>query len=125
MPNRNLTDRTLKALSPAPRGKHFDLMDSAVRGFGVRVSETGRRTFILLTRFPGSINPTRRAIGEYGELTLEKAREKARAWQELVKIGVDPRDQEKRQRLTEHQKRKNTFARVAEDFMSEQMPTER
>src|SRR5262249_1780271 len=119
MPKKNLTDRGLKALErkPAAKGKTRDVMDSAVPGFGVRISETGRRTFILLTRFPGSKHPTRRALGEYGELTLEQARTKARKWLELLRRGVDPRDDEERQRLVEQRKRENSFAAVAEDFI--------
>jgi hypothetical protein len=51
MQNQNLTDRTLKALAkrPAPKADTYDIMDTVVPGFGVRMSETGRRTFILHT----------------------------------------------------------------------------
>jgi len=45
---------------------------------------------VLATRYPGSRNPTRRALGGYGELTLEQARVKARKWLELIHRGVDP-----------------------------------
>jgi len=65
MGKRNLTDRTLKSLKAARSGKHYDIMDSFVPGFGVRISDTGRRTFILVKRFPGSRNPTRLALGEF------------------------------------------------------------
>jgi integrase len=124
MAKRNLTDRTLKALKPAPKGKTYDVMDSVVPGFGVRVSDTGRRTFILVARY-GSSNPTRRALGEYGELTLEKARQKARDWLELIRQGKDPKDEEERQRLAEQRRRANSFAAVAEDFIAEKLPAER
>ena len=89
--HQRLTDRKLQALKPAKPGKRYDVMDTDVRGFGVRVTDKGQRTFMLLTRYPGSANPTRRAIGEYPTLTLEKAREKARAWHKLLAEGVDPR----------------------------------
>ena len=56
MPRKRLTDRTLKALKPAR--KRYDVMDTDVPGFGVRVTETGLRTFILTARYPGSPNPT-------------------------------------------------------------------
>jgi integrase len=119
-PKRNLTDRTLKALArkPSDKGTTRDEMDSVVPGFGVRISETGRRTFILVARYPGSNNPTRRALGEYGELTLEKARDKARDWLKLIKQGKDPREEEERQRLAEQRKRENSFAAVAEAFIA-------
>ena len=71
MPKR-LTDRTLQALKPAKAGKRYDVMDTDVRGFGVRVTDKGQRTFILIARYPGSTNPTRRALGEYPTLSLRK-----------------------------------------------------
>src|SRR5262245_17015327 len=60
---RNLTDRTLKSLKPTKQGTHVDVWDLGFPGFGVRVSDTGRRTFILAARYPGSRNPTRLALG--------------------------------------------------------------
>ncbi len=125
MPKRNLTDRGLRALKPAPPGRHYDVMDTGVPGFGVRVSDTGRRTFIVIARYPGGRNPTRRAIAEFGVLSLEAARSKARDWHELIKRGIDPRDHEQRARLVEQTKRRNTFAAVAADFIAEKLPGER
>lgn len=61
MANRALTDRTLKALKPAPAGKRYERRDDLVTGLLVRVTETGKRTFMLQTRYPGSQQPTRRA----------------------------------------------------------------
>jgi hypothetical protein len=46
----------------------------------------------------GSPNPTRRALGGYGELTLEEARDKAREWRRLISRGIDPKIQEERDR---------------------------
>ena len=91
MAKRNLTDRTLKALKAAKPGRRHEVWDGVVPGFGVRVTDKGRRTFILVARFSDSKHPTRRAIGVYGAITLEKARIKAREWLELVRGGTDPR----------------------------------
>jgi integrase len=91
----------------------------------VRVSDSGRRTFILVTRYPGSRNPTRRALGEYGALTLDRARGKARDWLELIRKGQDPKHEEERQQLVEQRKRANSFAAVAEDFITQKLPGER
>jgi integrase len=116
-PKKTLSDRGLKALKPAPKGATYDQMDSVVPGFGVRVSEAGRKTFILVARFPGSPHPTRRSLGLYGALTLEQARNKARDWLELIRKGIDPRAEEERQRVAEQRKRNNTFVSVVEDFI--------
>ena len=127
MPNakRTLNDRSLKSLKPAPAGKTYDLMDTVVPGFGVRVAESGRKTFVLVARYGGSKNPTRRAMGTYGALTLEAARKKARHWIELIEAGKDPAVEAERQKLTEIKKLENTFAAVAKDFIREKLPSER
>jgi integrase len=91
-------------------------MDTDVPGLGVRVNDKGLKTFVLLTRYPGSPNPTRRALGEYGAMSLEAARQKARHWQELIRRGVDPKDEEERVRRSENERRENSFAKVVADF---------
>ena len=125
MPKKNLTDRTLKALKPAKAGKRYDVMDLIVPGLAVRVTETGQRTFVLVARYPDPTaphgrakQPTRRALGEYGALTLEKARGKARDWLALIRQGIDPRSDEERRRAAELQRQGNSFAAVAEAFIA-------
>jgi integrase len=122
-----LTDRLLRGLpkKPAPKGKHYDVMDSVVPGLGVRVSDTGHCTFVLIARFPGGKNPTRRRLGECGALALETARNTARQWLELIGKGRDPADVEEHARAAELRRQGNTFAAVAEDFIRDKLPTER
>ena len=74
MVRNRLTDRKIKALRR--KGFRYDVMDTDVPGFGVRIGEAGLKTFILIARYPGSENPTRRALGEYPALSLQKARER-------------------------------------------------
>ena len=121
----NLNDRILKTLKPAPDGKPYDVRDTVVRGLRVRVMGSGQRTFVLLGRYPGSPHPTRRAMGEYGELTLAKARSKAQDWLTLVGKGIDPAIEEERQRAAEQRKQENTFAAVAQDFIKAKLAAER
>ena len=110
-----LTDRKLKSLKPAKPGQRYDVMDT-VRGFGVRVTDKGQRTFILIARYPGSTNPTRRALGEYPTLSLEKAREKARAWHKLLAEGIDPRVEQLRIKEDEKRKAQEAVAAVENRF---------
>lgn len=84
MARKTLTDRTLKSLKPAARGKHYDLWDAVVPGLGVRVSDTSTKTFVLMKRYGDSKNPTRGRLGIYGAITLDDARTKARHWQSLL-----------------------------------------
>src|SRR5262249_53549508 len=74
-------------------------------------------TFVLMARFPGNTNPTRRALGVYGELNLEQARKKARDWLGLIRKGIDPAIAEEEERQAELRQRANTFAVVVEDYL--------
>src|SRR5262249_71645 len=115
-----------KALKPAPAGKRYDRPDGIVPGLAVRVTDRGSKSYVLAVRYPGSSNPTRRALGDVGELTLISARDKAREWLRLIQTGVDPKDIEEAQRKAEAEKRlaaerakQNTFAAVVEIFVVE------
>ncbi len=44
---KNLTPTLINGLKPAPDGTRYQVMDAQVPGFGVRVTDTGNRTFIL------------------------------------------------------------------------------
>ena len=121
----NLTDRKLKALKPAEAGKRYDVMDTDVRNLGVRVTDKGLRTFILVARFPGSSNPTRRAVGEYPTLTLEKARKTARAWLDLIGAGIDPKEETERKKRAELRKRADTFESAVDEYAKRVLPKQR
>jgi integrase len=120
-----LTDRKVQSLKPAPKDKRYQVMDTVVRGFGVRVTDKGVRTYILQARFPGYKSPGRREIGRVGILTLEAAREKARAWTVLIKRGLDPAIVEAREREENALRRANTFASVCEDYIAVKLGTVR
>jgi integrase len=120
-----LTDRKLKSLKPAKSGERDELMDTEVNGFGVRVTDRGKVTFILLARYPGSNNPTRRALGEYPTDTLADAREKARLWRKSIEQGIDPKNEEERKRLAELRKKADTFDVAAEEFIKRILPKQR
>ncbi|MER8991049.1 Arm DNA-binding domain-containing protein [Mesorhizobium sp. M0678] len=68
-----LTELALKAAKPG--AKEYDIWDSKVKGFGVRVSPKGTKTFVLLFRFEG--RPRRYTIARYPDLSLADARDKA------------------------------------------------
>src|SRR5262245_24978628 len=127
---RTLNDRIIKALKPpkpqqGKPGQRNELWDALVPGLGIRVTATGAKSFVLVTRYPNSKNPARRTLGTYGELTLEQARTKARRWVELVGQGIDPHVEVQRQRLAEQRKQAGTFANLAETFIAEKLSTER
>jgi integrase len=127
MAKRTLTDRVIRALKPAAPGKRNEVSDGLVPGLWVRVTDKGSKSFAVVARYPGtgSKNPTRRTLGAYGELTLEEARTKARAWLALVARGIDPAEQDESERLARERKRANSFAAVAEDFIANKVRSER
>lgn len=137
-PKKNIADRTLKALPPAKRGERYEVWDTRLPGFGVRVGDdadkarpgkAGRIAFTLYTRFPGHAHPARRMLGLYGAITLEQARAKAAEWLGLIRKGIDPAvaEEEARQAKLRQQVQANerSFAAVAEAFIAEKLPGER
>jgi hypothetical protein len=115
-----LSDSGVSKLPAAAAGQGtYDQMDSVTPGFGVRIAESGRKTFILAARFPRSPNFMRRSLGREGVLTVQQARDKAKAWLDLISKGVDPKDRERQRRVEEQHKRENTFAAVGVDFIKE------
>ena len=119
MAKRRLTDRTLKALEPATsKRQHYEVMDDLVQGFGVRVNREGRRTFVLIARYPDSKNPARRALGQYENgMTLESARKKAGEWRTLLADGVDPKVEAARRVKEEARCREDSFATVCAAYI--------
>jgi len=85
-----LTDRAIRGLGPPPPGKRRIVWDAIVPGLGVRVTDRGAKSFVLVTRYPGSPNPAPRSLGIYGAISLEAARTRAREWLELIGNGIDP-----------------------------------
>src|SRR5580700_7745268 len=70
-----LTDRALRAMKPASPGTRKMLWDAVVPSFGVRVTDKGKLTFIVMRRLRDK--PVRRMLGQYPIMTLSKAREAA------------------------------------------------
>ena len=120
-----LSDRKLKSLKPAKADQRYEIMDTDVSGFGVRVTDKGKLTFFLLARYGSSNNPTRRAFGEYPTDSLADAREKARKWRKWVDKGVDPEDEIEAQRLAQLRKRADSFDVVAEQYIKRVLPKQR
>lgn len=109
MPRQNLTDRAIKAAKPAASAR--DISDALVPGLAVRVLPSGAKSFVLVARFPGSSNPTRRSIGPYPVVSLQDARDKAREWIALIQRGIDPANEVRRER-------EETVATVIEDYIA-------
>jgi hypothetical protein len=118
MPTRKLlTDKGVKALKPAASGKRYVVYDTLTPPFGVRVSDKGRKSFIVYRRRAGEPRPVRVKLGNYPLLTLEKAREKAKQALEDLASGRDPKEREQKELRDEARRRQDTFGSVAGDFI--------
>lgn len=114
-----LTDKFIKAEGRVPAVGRVDYFDSIVPGLALRVTKKGHRTFVLVARFPARPkNPTRRVLGEYGAITLDAARERARRWLELIGKGIDPKIDEARRKAEERRKAVNNFEAVAREYLA-------
>lgn len=107
-----LTDRSLKALKPAPGGKRTTVWDAMMPGLAVRVTDKGRLSFVAVRRRPGQAQPTWNTLGEYPAMSLAEARRVARDALGDLAAGKDPRQAKKAQRLEAE-----TFGAVAEQFI--------
>ncbi|MEM6411417.1 MAG: tyrosine-type recombinase/integrase [Pseudomonadota bacterium] len=89
-----ITIRSAKALKATSK-EHF-LWDGELRGFGLRCSPKGRKTFILQYRQNGRTR--RMSLGQFGALTPEQARELARRHLGEIAKGEDPSGDRQRER---------------------------
>jgi hypothetical protein len=91
--------RTVDALSP--REKPYIVFDDTIKGFGVRVGQSGVKTFILEYR-PGvggrGVAKRRLTLGRYGVATPEQARAAALDALAQIRLGEDPQAEKARQR---------------------------
>ncbi len=87
-----ISKRTVDALKPSKVGVKVSeafLWDSELRGFGVRVSPAGLKSFIVQYRTPEGRH-RRTVIGRHGVMTPEEARDEAREMLRAVAKGIDP-----------------------------------
>jgi integrase len=116
-----LTDKFInsrKARAARPAGERKLYHDTGMPGMAMLVTDRGHRSYVLVARYPSKpAHPTRRSLGDVGALTLEQAREKARAWRALIEKGVDPKAEEARQRAAALRQQRHTFAAVAAEFL--------
>lgn len=118
---KNLTTLSIKALKPAPAGKRYMVWDALLPSFGVRVTDKGAKTFIVMKRLYGKL--VRWPVGTFPALSLEKARELARDYLEDIAKGVDPKEKLNSRHKAEERRRRDTFEAVAEAFIAKHVST--
>lgn len=95
-----ITKRAVEAIPLPVAPVRSYLWDDTLKGFGVMVTGKGSRSYLVQYQMGGRGCPTRRAtIGRHGApWTAEKARDRATDLLEMVRRGVDPVLESKRQR---------------------------
>lgn len=101
MPRRSevlLTKKLVEALE-AKAGNDYVIWDREVTGFGVRVKESGTKSFLIKYRTEQSVQ-RKMTVGRYGIVTVEQARKIARWKLGRVAGGEDPAlDRKSKQRV--------------------------
>lgn len=84
MPKAVLSDRTLKALEP-PLSGQTTYWDDNLGSFGVRVSQGGAKSFVVVY----GPNRTRKTLGRYPTVSLKQARDKAKELLAEFTLGIE------------------------------------
>jgi integrase len=121
-----LTDRFLAALKVEAGRKDRLVFDSACPGLGVRVTAKGTRTFIAQWTDPATKKKIREPLGVWGNLTIDQARDAARARLGAVAKGINPKTERERQKAEAERRRAEaereraeaalTFAALVEEW---------
>jgi integrase len=82
-----LTKTVVEKLPSPPAGQAFH-RDSELKGFAVRVTAAGVKSFIVEKRINGKV--VRATLARFGELTVEQARKKAQSYLGMIAMGGDP-----------------------------------
>lgn len=91
---KKLTKTSVADITPI-EGKTIIIWDTETRGFGLRVSSGGAKSYILQRRI--GKKERRMTIGRAGDMTLDKARKEAAKLVAQIVDGIDPVQEQERQ----------------------------
>ncbi len=103
-----LTKRTVDEIT-APASGYALHWDDEIKGFGLRVTAAGKKTYIMQRRTHG--RDRRFTLGTHGSVTVEQARKDAKIKAGLIASGGDPVADKKRAALAT-----KTLAEVLADY---------
>ncbi|WP_334183204.1 tyrosine-type recombinase/integrase [Novosphingobium sp.] len=112
MANGKLTKSTVDGLEPRP--SDYVQWCGQLPGFGIRVRPSGSKSFIVQYRIGGRNSPTRKVtVGTYGKLTVEQAREAAKAILAKAELGEDVASDRAKRRA------ELTVAQLCDEYLAE------
>lgn len=125
-----LTDRRLKVLKPAKPGRRYVVWDAQQPNFGVRVTDKGRVSFVVVRRRPGQHNHDWVVLGTYspdassdvpavrkGPMGLQAARRMAHDALQTLASGRRQTEVEAERLLEAERQRRDTFAGALTAFL--------
>src|SRR3954453_15453931 len=110
MPKARLTALAVDRIKP-PEAGQIEYFDTHLPAFGLRVSYSGTKAWIVMTRIHGKL--TRLTLGRHPAMSLTEARETARAVVERAKAGQAPRLIEAEERRRKDQDRRTTLPPIS------------
>ena len=107
----------------APRLRDVFVWDTEEKGFGLKVTPAGSKSYVFQYRMGGRRHPTRRyAIGPHGAFTPDRARNKSQELRALVSGGDDPGYLKIEQRKQARALARETFGIFAEEYIKRECP---
>ena len=70
MPTEKLTALFVKNVGPAPKGQRIEFWDRVLPAFGLRVSDHGRKTWVVMYRRKSDGRQKRLTLGTYPAIDL-------------------------------------------------------
>jgi len=83
VPKLTITDISLKSLAPPAKGQ-VTYWDESTPGFGLRVSQGGTKSFVVVH----GVNRQRETLGRYPTISLKQARDKAKRMLAEITLGM-------------------------------------
>lgn len=117
---RKLTDLAIKALNPAQPGKRYIVWDEMTPHLGLRVTDKGAKSFIVVRRMKDRPQPYTHVFDRWPNMSLAQARTATPAILADLREGTTPKAKAKAAREQQAASDKNTFAIAVERFIEYQ-----
>ena len=119
---KNITVRLVKSLKPAE--KPYEVLDTDLKGFLLRVQPTGKMTYYFSYRLPSG-KRLRYKIGVYGTITAVQARDAAKVLAGKVALNIDIQDEKKEERKRAESEKLSTLRGFIDERYESWVTTER